>query len=82
LVYVKPTSDIFIKYLFGREEDKSLLLNFVNAVQENMNFPRIKDIELKNTFNIKNLALDKESVLDIKAVSETGEIYNIEVQTS
>jgi predicted transposase/invertase (TIGR01784 family) len=82
LVYVKPTSDIFIKYLFGREEDKSLLLNFINAVQENMNFPRIKDIELKNTFNIKNLALDKESVLDIKAVSETGEIYNIEVQTS
>ncbi|MDY0133357.1 MAG: Rpn family recombination-promoting nuclease/putative transposase [Desulforegulaceae bacterium] len=82
MVYVKPTSDIFIKYLFGREEDKGLLLNFVNSVQENMNFPFIKDIELKNTFNIKNLALDKESVLDIKAVSETGEIYNIEVQTS
>lgn len=82
MVYVKPTSDIFIKYLFGREEDKSLLLDFVNSVQENMNFPLIKDIELKNTFNIKNLVPDKESVLDIKAVSETGEIYNIEVQTS
>ncbi|SLM31337.1 hypothetical protein MTBBW1_300068 [Desulfamplus magnetovallimortis] len=28
MIYVKPTSDIFIKYLFGKEEHKSLLLDF------------------------------------------------------
>jgi predicted transposase/invertase (TIGR01784 family) len=47
-----------------------------------MNFPLIKKVELKNPFNIKNLVFDKESILDVKAVSETNEIYNIEVQTS
>ncbi|MFN2266790.1 MAG: Rpn family recombination-promoting nuclease/putative transposase [Desulfonatronovibrio sp.] len=82
MVYVKPTSDIFIKYLFGKEEHKSILLDFINSVQTNMEFPLIKDVEIKNTFNIKNLVFDKESVLDIKAVAENGEIYNIEVQTS
>jgi len=82
LVYVKPTSDIFIKYLFGKEEHKSLLLDFINSVQINKNFSLIKDVEIKNTFNIKNLVFDKESVLDIKGVAENGEIYNIEVQTS
>lgn len=82
MIYVKPTSDIFIKYLFGKVEHKSLLIDFINSVQENMNFPLIKDVEIKNTFNIKNLVFDKESILDIKAVAENGEIYNIEVQTS
>ncbi|SLM27739.1 conserved hypothetical protein [Desulfamplus magnetovallimortis] len=82
MTYVNPTSDIFIKYLFGKEEHKGLLLDFINAVQANMNFPLIEKVELKNPFNIKELVFDKESILDIKAVSETKEIYNIEVQTS
>ncbi|MBF0204997.1 MAG: PD-(D/E)XK nuclease family transposase [Desulfamplus sp.] len=30
--YIKPTSDIFIKYLLGTEEHKDLLLSFINAV--------------------------------------------------
>ena len=80
--YVKPTSDIFIRYLFGSEENKFLLQAFINAVLENSEFPRIKTLELKNPFNLKKILYDKESVLDVKAVDETGQIFNIEVQTS
>lgn len=43
MIYVKPTSDIFIKYLFGTEENKFLLLAFINAVLENSGFPLIKN---------------------------------------
>ncbi len=67
LIYVKPTSDIFIKYLFGKEEHKPLLLDFINAVQKSRDFPLIKDLEIKNPFNIKTIAAEKESSLDIKA---------------
>jgi hypothetical protein len=42
MIYVKPTSDIFIKYLFGKVEHKSLLIDFLNSVQEKMNFSLIK----------------------------------------
>ncbi|PID78358.1 MAG: hypothetical protein CSB21_00565, partial [Deltaproteobacteria bacterium] len=80
--YIHPTSDIFIKYLFGMEEDSSLLKDFINATQKNCDLPLIKSVEVKNPFNLKTIHFDKESVLDIKAVSETGEIFNIEVQTS
>jgi predicted transposase/invertase (TIGR01784 family) len=82
LVYVKPTSDIFIKYLFGKEEHKPLLLDFINAVQKSCDFPLIMDLEIKNPFNIKTIAAEKESILDIKAIAENGKTYNIEVQTS
>jgi len=43
MIYVKPTSDIFIKYLFGAEENKILLLAFINAVLENSGFPLIRN---------------------------------------
>ncbi len=64
------------------EEDSLLLRDFINAAQQNCGLPLITSLEVKNPFNLKIIYFDKESVLDIKAVSETGEIFNIEVQTS
>ncbi len=82
MTYVKPTSDIFIKYLLGKEEHKDLLLSFINAVMDNSGFTLIKSVEIKNPFNLKKMVNDKESILDIKAVDENGKIFNIEMQTT
>lgn len=54
MTYIKPTSDIFIKYLFGKEENKELLLKFINAVHENSDFPLIKTIEISKAKKIQN----------------------------
>ncbi|MBF0411958.1 MAG: PD-(D/E)XK nuclease family transposase [Desulfamplus sp.] len=43
--YIKPTSDIFIKYLLGTEEHKDLLLSFINAVMTDSGFPLVKSVE-------------------------------------
>jgi len=82
--YVKPSSDIFIKYLFGMdtEESKELLLSFINAVLQDSDFDPIVSVIPKNPFNYKEFINDKESVLDIAATDEQGNEYNIEVQTS
>ncbi len=64
------------------EGDCLLLKDFINATQKNCELPLITSLENRNPFNLKTIYFDKESVLDIKAVSETGEIFNIEVQTS
>ncbi len=64
--YIKPTSDIFIKYLFGKEEHSRTLIDFINAVQQNGGFPLIKSVEIKNPVNLKNLYDDKDSVLNIQ----------------
>ena len=80
--FISPTSDIFIKYLLGSEENKDLLISFVNAVLTDSNFTTIVSAEIKNPFNVKTFPIDKESIVDIKAADETGRQYNIEVQTT
>jgi predicted transposase/invertase (TIGR01784 family) len=81
-MYVKPTSDIFFRYLFGSEEHKSLLLSFINSVMEDVGFPLLSSVEIKNPFNVRTIVLEKESILDVKATDETGRQYDIEVQTT
>ncbi len=46
--YIRPISDIFIKYLFGMEEDSFLPRDFINATQKNCGLPLITDLEVKN----------------------------------
>ncbi|MDY6968549.1 MAG: Rpn family recombination-promoting nuclease/putative transposase [Spirochaetota bacterium] len=80
-MFIRPTSDIFVKYLLGSEKNKDLLLSFVNAVITDSHFNRIISVEIKNPFNIKDCPVDKESILDVKATDETGRQYDIEVQS-
>jgi len=82
--YVKATSDIFIKYMFGLDTKKSnhLVLSFINSVLQDSDFPAITKIIHKNPFNYKEFADDKLSVLDIEVEDENHKLYNIEVQSS
>jgi len=73
-------SDFFVRYLLGDEKNSDLLLSFINSVHEDYNLPQLKSVIIKNPFNLKNLADEKESVIDIKAEDESGRQYDIEVQ--
>ena len=65
--YIKPTSDLFIRYLLGSEKNKDILLDFINSFLEDDGFPPAVSLEIKNPFNLKKLPDAKESVLDVKA---------------
>jgi predicted transposase/invertase (TIGR01784 family) len=78
--YADPLSDIFFRYLFGSEQNKDILISFLNAVHEDSGFPLIKDVTVLDPFNLKTSTPEKVSVLDVKAVDETGRRYDIEVQ--
>ena len=82
--FVKATSDIFIKYLFGMdtEESNRLMLSFINSVLQDADFPAITRVIQKNPFNYKEFENDKLTVLDVEVEDERGKIYNIEVQSS
>ncbi len=79
---IRITTDIFIRYLFGSENNKDLLLDFINAVLIDSGFKPVKEVFIKNPFNLSNLATLKESVLDVKAIDESGRMYDIEVQVA
>ncbi|TYT73108.1 Rpn family recombination-promoting nuclease/putative transposase [Desulfobotulus mexicanus] len=78
--YVKPTSDIFFRYLFGMEEHKPMLIDFINGVLKDSGFPLITDLEIKNPFNLQTIYNEKESILDIKAKSVDDRWFDVEMQ--
>jgi predicted transposase/invertase (TIGR01784 family) len=79
---IRPTVDCVFKAILGSNENKSLLINFLNAVLGLMNGQAIKDVVILNPYNEKEFQDDKLSIIDIKATDEAGAFYQIEVQIS
>lgn len=77
---LNPRVDLAFKKLFGTEENKDLLISFINSVVSDED--QVVDIELLNPYNSCNFRGDKGSILDIKAKDTQGKYYNIEVQIS
>jgi len=75
---INPRVDFVFKKLFGIEENKDLLIDFINSVVSKED--KVTSLELKNPYNEKNFKDDKLSILDIKAQDQRGNWYNIEMQ--
>ena len=80
-IEVKKLNDFFIRYFFGLEGDEDLLLSFINAIMIDSNFATFKSVEIINPFNLSEKAGNKESIVDLKAITEDGTIVIIEIQT-
>ncbi len=77
---INPKIDLAFKKLFGSEENKDLLISFINSIL--IEEEHIKDITIKNPYNVLNYINGKMSILDIKAVDEKGKWYDIEIQVA
>lgn len=75
---LNPKIDIIFKRIFGVEENKPLLINLINSIVSKED--QVKEITLLNPYNAADFKGDKLSILDIKAVGQTGKRYNIEIQ--
>ncbi len=75
---ITPKVDLAFKKIFGVEENKDLLIELINATVSPAD--QVVDVTLLNPYNPKNFRSDKLSILDIKAISETGKRFNIEIQ--
>src|SRR3984957_15422293 len=80
MALLNPRIDLAFKKIFGTEENKDLLISFINSVVPKED--QVIDIELLNPYNSRNFIGDKQSILDIKAKDLLGNYYNIEVQIS
>ena len=79
---IKATSDLFIAMLLSAPKNEPILRGIINAVLQNSGHVPIKSAKVLNPFNIKEFAIDKQIVLDVRVKDELDRIYNIEVQTS
>lgn len=77
---INPRVDFAFKKLFGSEENKDLLISLINSIISKEE--QIVEVELKNPYNLADYRAGKISILDIKAKSEQGRWFNVEMQIS
>ena len=79
-IEIKKLSDLFARYLLGRNGNEDLLENLVNATLRDFNFEEVKDLEIIDPFNLSENIDLKESIIDVKAKTKDNKIVIIEFQ--
>ena len=79
-MYIDPKNDFAFQYVFGRQENKDILISFLNAVLKLPPDEKLTDITILETKLDKELLHEKSARLDIRAVTAAKEQINIEIQ--
>ena len=76
--YVNPFTDFGFKKIFAEEASKPLLIDFLNALLNQVN--KIKSISFKSTEHLGFTMADRKAVYDIYCENEIGEKFIVELQ--
>lgn len=77
---IDPKIDCVFKALLGSQENRNLLVHFLNAILSRELKAPITSVEILNPFNEKETFDDKLSIVDVKARDEAGKIFQVEIQ--
>ncbi len=77
---IDPKVDCVFKALLGTEENRNLLVHFLNAVLGVDLSSPIAEVDILNPYNDQEFLDDKFSIVDVKARDRQGQIYQIEIQ--
>jgi len=77
---IDPMVDCVFKAILGREENKDLLMNFLNAMLGLEKRERVEKVDILNPYNEKEYFDSKVTVVDIKAMDGKGRTFQLEVQ--
>ena len=78
--YFNPLNDYFMRFMFAKEGHERILLNLINSVRTDYNQETFEEVKVINTFNLKETINDKQSIVDVRAVTKSGETVLIEIQ--
>ena len=77
---IDPKIDCVFKALLGTEENRNLLIHFLNAFLAGELLEPIVWVDILNPYNEKEFLSDKLSIVDVKAKDGHERIYQIEIQ--
>ena len=76
--YQLPKNDFVFKRIFGYEGNEDITKDLISSIiGENIN-----KIKFKNPYLLKDISVDKEEILDIKAELDNNTICDIEIQVA
>jgi predicted transposase/invertase (TIGR01784 family) len=77
---IDPKIDCVFKALLGDEENKNLLVHFLNAMLGAELPAPVVEVSILNPYNEKEFLDDKLSIVDVKARDQSGCVFQIEIQ--
>ena len=77
---IDPKIDCVFKALLGAEDNRNLLVHFLNAILSADLTTPIAAVDILNPYNDKEFLEDKLSIVDVKARDNEGNLYQIEIQ--
>lgn len=78
--FIDPGIDFAFKKIFGSEDNKDILTNFIESLLDLSGDKKIKDIQILDPFNAPKIKGMKLSVLDVKCTDHRGVTYIVEMQ--
>ena len=77
---IDPKIDCVFKALLGTDENRNLLIHFLNAFLAQELAEPLVAVEILNPYNDQECLTDKLSIVDVKAKDSQERIYQIEIQ--
>jgi predicted transposase/invertase (TIGR01784 family) len=78
--FVNPKNDVAFKKIFGDIHHTEILISFLNAVLGLEDERQIQLIEVLNPYQVPQIDIFKETVLDIRATDQRGITFIVEMQ--
>jgi predicted transposase/invertase (TIGR01784 family) len=78
-VFINPFTDFGFKKIFGEEQNKDLLIDFLNELLATQN-QHISDLTFKKTDRLGSTDLDRKVVFDLYCENQQGEKFTVELQ--
>ena len=78
--YFNTLNDYFVRYLFSDKGSEAILLDFINSIMLDSGMKTFRSVEILTPFNYKDNYEDKETIVDVKCITQNGSVVIIEIQ--
>ncbi|MBS0621598.1 MAG: Rpn family recombination-promoting nuclease/putative transposase [Verrucomicrobia bacterium] len=80
--FLDPKNDFAFKKIFGTEKHKDILIHFLNDMLDLKEGKRIADVQFLKTSQDPDIAIKKQSIVDVLCKDEKGSQYIVEMQVA
>ena len=78
--YFNTLNDYFVRYHLSDIGSEAILLDFINSIMLDSNMKTFRSVEILTPFNYKENYEDKETITDVKCITQNGSVVIIEIQ--